>query len=149
MIITQESPRQADIIELLKQLDAYLAALYPAESNHLLELESLTGADVTFLAARDEQGTLAGCCSFVGRAAYAELKRMVVVPALRGQGVGAALLAAIVTRARAAGFASLKLETGVAQPEALGLYRHAGFSEIAPFGDYPNDPLSIFMEKRL
>ena len=149
MIITQQSPRQADIIELLEQLDAYLAALYPAESYHLLELESLTGADVTFLVARDAQGALAGCCSFVGRNGYAELKRMVVVPALRGQGVGAALLAEIVTRARAAGFASLKLETGVEQPEALGLYRRAGFVEIAPFGDYPNDPLSIFMEKRL
>jgi putative acetyltransferase len=75
--------------------------------------------------------------------------RKMVDPVFRGQGIGGALLAEIVTRARAAGFTSLKLETGISQPEAIGLYRRDGFVDIAPFGDYQLDPLSIFMEKRL
>lgn len=149
MNITQEHPRQPDIVALLEQLDAYFAQLYPAESNHLMDIESLTGADVTFLTARDAGGRLAGCGAFVDRGDYAEVKRMVVDPAARGQGIGGLLLADIVRRAKEAGFSSLKLETGIRQPEAIGLYRRDGFADIPPFGDYQPDPLSIFMEKRL
>jgi putative acetyltransferase len=43
----------------------------------------------------------------------------------------------------------LRLEAGAKQPEALALYRSAGFVEIGPFGDYRPDPLSLFMEKPL
>ena len=149
MIITQESPRQPDIIAMLEQLDAYFAALYPAESNHLMDIASLTGPEVTFLVARDAAGKLAGCGAFVDRGDYAEVKRMVVDPASRGKGIGGLLMGEIARRARDAGFASLKLETGISQPEAIGLYRRDGFADIAPFGDYQPDPLSIFMEKRL
>ena len=41
----------------------------------------------------------------------------------------------------------LRLETGVLQPEALGLYRKLGYRERGPFGAYAADPLSVFMEK--
>jgi putative acetyltransferase len=41
------------------------------------------------------------------------------------------------------------LETGPDQPEALGLYERYGFARRGPYGDYPDDPLSVFMEKRL
>ena len=44
---------------------------------------------------------------------------------------------------------SVRLETGIYQPEALGLYRSAGYVEREAFGDYVPDPLSVFMEKRL
>jgi putative acetyltransferase len=149
MHIQQESPNQADIVALLGQLDAYCAALYPAESNHLMDIASLSGADVVFLAARDAAAGLLGCGAFVGRGDYAEVKRMMVAPASRGQGVGGALLAEIARRARVAGFTSLKLETGISQPEAIALYERDGFVYRAPFGDYRPDPLSLFMEKPL
>lgn len=35
------------------------------------------------------------------------------------------------------------------QPEAIALYERAGFVRCAPFGEYRDDPLSIFMEKQL
>ncbi len=47
------------------------------------------------------------------------------------------------------GYFLARLETGIAQPEALGLYRAMGYYERAPFGAYLTDPLSVFMEKRL
>ena len=149
MHINQESPKQADIIALLGQRDADCAALYPAESNHLMDIESLTGPDVVFLAARDEHAGLLGCGAFVDRGDYAEVKRMMVDPASRGQGVAGKLLAEIARRAQQAGYTSLKLETGISQPEAIGLYLRDGFSYRAPFGDYGLDPLSLFMEKPL
>jgi putative acetyltransferase len=149
MNITQESPNQPDIIALLNALDAYCEALYPPESNHLMDISSLMTPGVVFLAARDADARLLGCGAFVARGDYAEVKRMMVSPASRGQGVGGQLLAEIARRARAAGFSSLKLETGISQPEAIGLYERDGFVYRAPFGDYQSDPLSLFMEKPL
>ena len=43
----------------------------------------------------------------------------------------------------------MRLETGVRQPEALGLYETAGYQRRGPFGAYAEDPLCVFMEKRL
>jgi putative acetyltransferase len=74
---------------------------------------------------------------------------MYVHPSVRGQGIGRRLLAALEEEARYAGLDTLRLETGIAQPEALALYRSAGFAEGKPFGDYHADRHSLFMEKRL
>ncbi len=52
-------------------------------------------------------------------------------------------------RQRRRGFVAVRLETGIYQPEAIGLYRKYGYVEIEPFGSYLPDPLSLFMEKRL
>lgn len=64
----------------------------------------------------------------------AELKRMYVADAARGMGVGRALLVALEDAARELGAKRLVLETGVRQPEAIGLYESAGFERIEPFG---------------
>jgi putative acetyltransferase len=149
MQIAQEHPDQPDIVAMLAQLDAYFGALYPAESNHLMDVRSLCLPGVVFLVARDGAGRALGCGALVARGDYAEVKRMFVAPAARGQGAGGRLLAEIVARARAAGFASLKLETGIKQPEAIALYERDGFAYCAPFGDYVPDPLSHFMSKEL
>ena len=54
------------------------------------------------------------------------------------------------TEASQLGFNSLRLETGIYQPEALALFRARGFAPRLSFGDYPdNDPNSIFMEKQM
>ena len=66
----------------------------------------------------------------------AELKRMYVVPAWRGRGLSRVLLAELERRAVAAGLRRLVLETGLRQPEAIGLYMSSGYVEIPPFGVY-------------
>ena len=149
MHITQESPNQPDVIAMLEQLDAYCGELYPPESNHLMDVASLCHPSVVFLVVRDEHGVAAGCGAYVERGGYAEVKRMFVAPAGRGRGTGGQLLAEIVRRARAAGLNALMLETGIHQPEAIGLYERDGFVLREPFGHYQLDPLSIFMERRL
>ncbi len=58
-----------------------------------------------------------------------------------------AILAALEAEGRAIGVTRLLLETGELQPEAIALYRSAGFSDTAPFG--ASYPLSVFLEKRL
>ena len=44
---------------------------------------------------------------------------------------------------------TVRLETGIDQHEAIDLYKRLGYSEIAPFGGYTEDPLSVFMEKKI
>lgn len=154
--IARESAAQPDVIAFLEASDRYHEALYPAESNHLVDVASLESENVRFLVLRDggPTGTALGCGAVrivrpEGGEAYGELKRMWIDPARRGGGLGRRLLAALETAARAEGVVVLRLETGVSQPEAGTLYRRAGFVERPPFGDYRDDPLSLFMEKRL
>jgi N-acetylglutamate synthase-like GNAT family acetyltransferase len=79
----------------------------------------------------------------------AEIKRMYVVPDLRGQGIARRLLTALEAESTALGIARLVLETGARQPEALALYERAGFARIPAFGEYVDSPLSVCMAKQL
>jgi len=149
MTIALESPDQPDVIALIADLDAYQDALYPPESRHALDLTSLKQPNVLFAVARDNEGHAIGCGAIVLCPEYGELKRMYVSPRGRGQGVAKALLALLESRAIGVGCNLLKLETGPYQPEALALYASAGYERRGPFGDYTNDPLSVFMQKHV
>jgi putative acetyltransferase len=149
LIINTETPDQPEVRDMLARLDAYCAALYPAESNHLMDIASLMQGDVLFLVARDVDGAAVGCAALVNRQEYGEVKRMFVDERRRGLGTGRKLLEHLVMFARMSGLSVLRLETGIHQPEAIGLYERLGFERRAPFGDYREDPLSLFMELRL
>jgi len=147
--VATESPRQADVVALIEALDRYQAALYPAESNHLVPIDALAASDVRFFVAR-RGGEALGCGALrIDAAGYGEVKRMFVAPRARGLSLGRRLLERIELEARRERLTCLRLETGIHQREALGLYRAVGFVERGPFGDYGPDPLSVFMEKLL
>lgn len=146
--IAREAPRQPDIIALIDALDAYQAALYPAESNHFLDLAALEAPDIRFFVAR-RAGAAIGCGALRVFADYGEIKRMFVRPEARGLKIGRCLLDLLGATARDERLACVRLETGIHQPEAIGLYRAAGFIERGPYGGYASDPLSLFLEKRL
>ena len=147
--ITVESPRQDDVARLIQALDAYQSALYPAESNHLLDIASLAAPGVRFLVAR-RGGEALGCGALrIDASRYGEVKRMFVLPEARGLRLGTRILRCLEDEARREGLRCLRLETGVHQAAALALYRAAGYAERTPFGEYQPDPLSIFMEKTL
>jgi putative acetyltransferase len=74
---------------------------------------------------------------------------MWVIPEARGVGISRTILAALEALAHREGARVLRLETGVKNHEALGLYMQAGFRPRDPFGDYRADPLSVFMQKDL
>jgi len=147
--IARESPRQDEVTALIRQADALMQSLYPAESNHLVDIEQLAQPHVHFFVAR-EHGRALGCGSFVlGADGHAEMKRVFVDPAARGKGIARAIMAALEREAAALGVTRMQLETGIKQPEAIALYRKFGYAERGPFGSYQPDPLSLFMEKRL
>jgi putative acetyltransferase len=149
IVIGREPPRQEGVIRLLELSNAYAASLYPAESNHMLPLEELELPNVSFFVARDGADIL-GCASIVEHAdGTGEIKRMFVDEKARGLKLGKQLLDVLETEAVRRDIHVVRLETGIYQPEAIGLYRKAGYVEIDPFGSYKPDPLSLFMEKRL
>ncbi len=144
-----EDPRSGEARALIVALDDYLGALYPAENNYLLDVEALCAPEVSFYVAR-VGGMALGCGALrVLDARSGELKRMYVAPEARGLGLGRAVLEAIELRAASLGLVELKLESGSAQPEALGLYLAAGFRPCEAFGEYRAHPLNVFMAKRL
>jgi putative acetyltransferase len=149
MSVSFESPDQPEIVALIADLDAYQDTLYPPESRHALDLSSLKQPNVLFAVARDIDGHAIGCGAIVLYPEFGELKRMYVSPRGRGQGVARRLMAMLESRARDFGCTLLNLETGPYQPEALALYASAGYERRGPFGDYTNDPLSVFMQKHL
>ena len=113
-----------------------------------------SSADVSVvLLARDDDGAAVGCGALraLGDGA-AELKRMYVVPSARGAGVAKAVLATLERIAVERGWTTLRLETGPRQPEAVALYRGAGYRPTEPFGAYAGDPAaadSLFFERKL
>ncbi|HEY1230181.1 MAG TPA: GNAT family N-acetyltransferase [Ramlibacter sp.] len=145
--IALESPDQPDVMALIDDLDAYQKPLYPIESFHGIDLAALTRPNVLFAVARDAAGVALGCGAMVVGAGHGEVKRMYTRPEARGLGIGQRLLALLEREARALGCTLFRLETGYLQHEALRLYARCGYGRRGPFGDYTDDPLSVFMEK--
>jgi putative acetyltransferase len=144
-----ENPQRTDIAALLAQSDAYSASLYPPESRHQPDLRSLSAANVRFFVSRADGVAVACVALVIGKDDTAELKRMFVDAAARGKGVGQALLEAIEAAGRVEGVRRIRLETGIHNSAALRLYRRLGYVDRGPFGNYRDDPLSVFMEKSL
>ncbi len=149
MHIALESPGQPDVLALIAELDAYQDTLYPPEARYALDLTALQQANALFAVARDGEGRACGCGAIVLGPTFGELKRMYVSPPGRGRGIAQALLALLEARAAASGCRRVALETGPYQPEALAFYARAGYQRCGPFGEYRDDPLSVFMHKEL
>jgi putative acetyltransferase len=148
-LIVAERPDTRDATSLISELDGYLAPLYPQESRHGFPVEQLLREAVAFFVMRHD-GMPAGCGGVkLFGTAYGEIKRMYVRPQFRGLGLGKLMLDHLADCARQHGVAVLRLETGIYQPQAIGLYERCGFQRIPPFGAYQEDPLSVFYEKRL
>ena len=102
-------------------------------SHNMRELEVfMPPAGCLFLARSENQ--VAGC-AFMHRLAQnaGEVKRMYVRPAFRNQGIGGALLDAIIAQGRSLGLALLRLDSQKFMTDAHALYRSRGFVETQPY----------------
>jgi len=148
-VIAEECPNSPDASALIDDLESHLASLYPSESRHGYSVDKLLREGVAFFVVR-EHGAPAGCGGVqICGTEYGELKRMYVRPRFRGRGLGKLVLTHLAEYARERGVRLLRLETGIYQKEAIGLYEGSGFRRVPPFGEYKEDPLSLFFEKRI
>ena len=140
----------ADAVQLIRELDDHLLAHpYPPQSRHAFSVDKLLREGVVFFVTYCD-GELAGCGGvkmFDGE--YGEVKRMFVRPVHRGKGLGKAMLNRLAEYAHSNGVNLLRLETGIYEVEAIALYEGWGFSRRRPFGEYVEDPLSVYLEKLL
>lgn len=141
-------PREAGATRLLTESHALMQALFPPEDNFYLSIDDLCAPDIRFFVARDWDEVL-GTGALALRDGYGEVKSMFTAPQARGRGVAALILTRIEAEARAEGLPWLRLETGNVLHEAHRLYARAGFTPCGRFGDYPEAPSSVFLEKRL
>jgi putative acetyltransferase len=147
MQIAFETPDQPDVHELIGELDAHLYSLYPPENVYALDISSLLNSSVLFAVVRDAAGAAVGCGAIVMKPEYGEVKRMYVRPQARGRGLARRLMETLEAKAVEQGCRTFMLETGPTLSEALILYERLGYQQRGPFGDYPADPLSVFMQK--
>jgi putative acetyltransferase len=142
-----ERPDTSDARALINELDQHLLSLYPLDSHHGLTVEELLVERVAFFLTRfDDMPAGCGGVQFFGKE-YGEIKRMYVRPRFRGRGLGKLMLKHLMEYSLAHGIRVLRLETGIYQVEAIGLYERMGFRRIFAFGEYEDDPLSRYYEK--
>ncbi len=124
-----------EVRALVEELNDELGALYPPEQRHGLALEAIFQPHIRFFLARKD-GLPAGCGGVALFDDFAEIKRMYVRPACRGQGVADAIMARLVREARDAGLSVLRLETGIHSQAAIHFYRRCGFRACPAFARY-------------
>jgi len=148
--IVEARPDSAEAVQLINELDEYLMSHpYTPESRHAFSVAKLVREGVAFFIARYE-GAAAGCAGIkMFGSEYGEVKRMYVRPARRGLGLGKLMLNHLAEYAREREVGVLRLETGIYQTEAIGLYERYGFQRRPPFGEYKEDPLSLYFEKSI
>jgi putative acetyltransferase len=148
--ITQERPDSPDAVTLITELSDYLDPLYPKWNQFGLSSDQLIKERVAFFITRVD-GVPAGCGGVKFCPRWGELKRMYVRPQFRGTGLGKLMLKHLETFAGQRGVTVLRLETGIYQPEAMGLYERMGYRPIACFEPYDDSTatLSRFYEKSI
>jgi len=142
-----------EVVGLLDELNAALAGPYSEEQRHALPVDRLFQPNIRFFIARlDGEAVACGGVGFYD--GFAELKRMYSKPSVRGRGVAKKLLARLEMEARNAGQASVCIETGIYQREAMKFYEGMGYRRCEAFGPYASMPptaieTSVFYEKRV
>jgi putative acetyltransferase len=139
------------VIALLDTHVARARAETARGSAHALDLDGLRGPENHVLVrVGGRRGRRRGALKRLS-ADHGEVKSMHTAEAARGRGVGSALLRQMIAAARTRGMSRLSLETGSWQyfAPAPALYARHGFVECGPFGDYREDPNSVFMTLKL
>ncbi|MGO9343954.1 MAG: GNAT family N-acetyltransferase [Acidimicrobiales bacterium] len=149
--ITVDDPRSDDIRELLEFHLDFCNLHSPPEDVHAMDVEGLTGPEITFVSLRVNGQLLAVGALKQLDAQHAELKSMHTVSAARGRGIARRMVDHLVGIARDRGVKCLSIETGSMEAfaPARALYASAGFTECGPFGDYVPSVNSTFMTKLL
>jgi putative acetyltransferase len=140
-----------EIRALLAEHLREMHSLSPPESVHALDLTALRRPDITFWTVWSAD-TLLGCGALKALSAtHGEIKSMRTARAHRRSGVARAMLEHIIAEARRRAYRRLSLETGSlpAFAPARRLYEQFGFTYCAPFGEYREDPNSVFLTRAL
>jgi GNAT superfamily N-acetyltransferase len=132
--LSVERPDSPASVALQEAFFADIATRYPGWDPGSSQPVEPSELPVWLVAYRDEQPVGCGGLQKLDDET-AEVRRIYLAEEARGHGIGRRLLDALEQHARDLGYARVRLTTGDGQPEALGLFRSAGYEEIVPFTD--------------
>ncbi|WP_231123535.1 GNAT family N-acetyltransferase [Nocardioides sambongensis] len=144
-----------DVVALVAAVQAEYVERYGSPDDGPVDLTEFADGNGLFLLGRIDGRPVAtgawrrSAVVALGGGPTAELKRMYVVPGRRGQGLSRLVLAELERTAQLAGVDVLVLETGLKQPEAIGLYTSSGYQPVPGFGHYSGHVLSRCFGKRI
>jgi GNAT superfamily N-acetyltransferase len=140
--------KNQDFINLVKLLDKELADRDGADHSFYAQFNKIDLIKNVVVAYCD--GNPVGCGAFKPyNDSSAEVKRMYVPEAVRGQNIASRVLTEIENWARETGFNTCILETGLRQPEAIALYKKMGYQVIPNYGQYAGIENSVCFQKEL
>ncbi|HZE71481.1 MAG TPA: GNAT family N-acetyltransferase [Pyrinomonadaceae bacterium] len=150
VVVNSESALSSDSLSLVELLTTELAAKYGDDGGaKSFNPEDMAVEGTAFLVARINDRAV-GCGAIRRlRPGVAEIKRMFVVPERRGAGVARQILRELESVATSLGYSVVRLETGLKQPEAIGLYESAGYQRVPCYGQYVGNSMSVCFEKSL
>jgi ribosomal protein S18 acetylase RimI-like enzyme len=143
-----------DLVAVRRLFEEYAASLgfslcFQGFDRELAELPGAYGPPSGCLLLATVDLAAAGCVALRALGSGGcEMKRLFVRPAFHGRGLGRQLAEAVIGEARAAGYASVKLDTVPSMRAAQGLYASLGFEEIEPYCENPIEG-ARYLELRL
>ncbi|MDN4074893.1 GNAT family N-acetyltransferase [Fictibacillus terranigra] len=151
MVIKVDNLTGVEITRLIGEHLQGMEQHSPPESIHALNLDGLKEPDITFWSVWKD-GQLMGCGALKELdSQHGEIKSMRTSSVHLRKGVARRMLQHIMEEAKRRGYRRISLETGSMEAfePARRLYESFGFQIGQPFGDYKEDPNSVFMTKVL
>lgn len=137
-----------DFIDLVKLLDIELARRDGEDHSFYAQFNKIDLIKNVVVAYKD--GKPVGCGAFKPfDDLTVEIKRMYVLEAARGEKIATKVLTELEAWIKETGFNKAVLETGIRQPEAIGLYKKMGYTVIPNYGQYAGVENSVCFQKRL
>jgi GNAT superfamily N-acetyltransferase len=147
--VTVENPHSEAATRLIENLSTELGARYGDDGTGAFRPEDVKVPGGTFVIAwLGDRPVGCGALRPLERG-VAEVKRMFVEKEARRRGIAREILGQLEAIATHFGYRAMRLETGILQPEAMGLYESAGYRRVRCYGRYVDNPLSVCYEKRL
>ncbi|WP_404340507.1 GNAT family N-acetyltransferase [Pseudoalteromonas mariniglutinosa] len=148
MQLVDLKPNDQDVINVFADIDRLINSLYPVATAQSLSIEELDQSNVYAIGLKNDDGIVA-CGAIVkqaGNPPYAEIRRLYVKPSYRGKGLSRRIMQILLHYAGEEQIPLIRLETGPKQTESINLYENLGFQQCGPFGNYTENPQSLFME---
>ena len=138
----------ADFIQLVRQLDAYLAEIDGEEHAFYHQFNHIDQLNQVVLVYDAEQPVACGAIKPLPDGAM-EIKRMYTHPDHRGKGLGTRVLQALEQWTSELAATHCRLETGARQSDAIALYLKNGYQPIPNYGQYKGVENSRCFEKNV
>lgn len=142
------TPDDPDVITVFSDIDRLINSLYPVATAQSLSISQLAQPNVYAIGLKNEEGIIA-CGAIVMQfdtKPYGEIRRLYVKPNHRGKGLSRRIMQILLHHAGEEAIPLIRLETGPKQTESISLYENLGFKRCASFGEYTDNPNSLFME---